>query len=390
MSDHLDPSPSPQIAPPRGRTRLVAGGVASALALGVGLGLWARPAPLAEPIAGIVLRPDPAPASLQIVFEDTPAPLGPLLEVLSDEVADAEAAPAPRPEIVPPDRPAAGLMKVDAVVAAAPLLLPTIKVQAPPAEALDKPPHRSRAPEPARPDKAKVAAKPKPDVQKLADAKPKPGTKARAKTMTKDKALKAPKLAKAEAVRADKAAKAKALKLAQADAKREKAAKAKAEARRTASLVKTLKAAPKVAKAEIKKTRVQLAQAKDRKAPKAEKPSKALVVAKAAPKQSAAKPSAKRPAPVGHGPLRVARNDACSMGQAGCGDRRLDARDRQLQRAYRNAEAAGVPTSALQRQQARWLQARAAAAREAPWAVEDVYEARISELNDLTRDAREN
>lgn len=368
MSDHLDPSPSPQIAPPRGRTRLVAGGVASALALGVGLGLWARPAPLAEPIAGIVLRPDPAPASLQIVFEDTPAPLGPLLEVLSDEVADAEPAPAPRPEIVPPDRPAAGLMKVDAVVAAAPLLLPAIKVQAPQAETLAKPPHRSPAPESARPDKAKVAAKPKPDVQKLADAKPKPETKAGAKTMTKNKALK----------------------LAQADAKREKAAKAKAEARRTASLVKSLKAAPKVVKAEIKKTRGQLAQAKDRKAPKAEKPSKALVVAKAAPEPSAAKPPAKRPAPVGQGPLRVARNDACSLGQAGCGDRRLDARDRQLQRAYRNAEAAGVPASALQRQQARWLQARAAAAREAPWAVEDVYEARISELNDLTRDAREN
>lgn len=49
-----------------------------------------------------------------------------------------------------------------------------------------------------------------------------------------------------------------------------------------------------------------------------------------------------------------------------------------------------MPANALRRQQARWLQARAAAAREAPWAVEDVYEARISELNDLTRDAREN
>ena len=35
-------------------------------------------------------------------------------------------------------------------------------------------------------------------------------------------------------------------------------------------------------------------------------------------------------------------------------------------------------------------QARAAAAREAPWAVEDVYVARISELKDQTRGAREN
>ena len=92
--------------------------------------------------------------------------------------------------------------------------------------------------------------------------------------------------------------------------------------------------------------------------------------------------------------MRVARNDACASADPGeaavCADRSLSARDRQLQRAYRNAEAAGVPASALRRQQDRWLQARAAAAREAPGAVEDVYVARISELNDLTRDAREN
>jgi uncharacterized protein len=92
--------------------------------------------------------------------------------------------------------------------------------------------------------------------------------------------------------------------------------------------------------------------------------------------------------------MRVARNEACASADPGeavvCADRRLGARDRQLQQAYRNAEAAGVPESSLRRQQARWLQARAAAAREAPWAVEDVYEARISELNDLTRDARDN
>ena len=90
--------------------------------------------------------------------------------------------------------------------------------------------------------------------------------------------------------------------------------------------------------------------------------------------------------------MRVARNTCASPdpGEAMvCSDSRLAARDRQLQQAYRNAEAAGVPASALRRQQARWVQARAAAARDAPWAVEDVYEARISELNDLSRDARE-
>ena len=73
-----------------------------------------------------------------------------------------------------------------------------------------------------------------------------------------------------------------------------------------------------------------------------------------------------------------------------CADQRLGARDRQLQDAYRSAEAAGVPASSLRRQQSRWLAARAAAAREAPWAVEDVYVARISELKDQTRDAHEN
>jgi len=92
--------------------------------------------------------------------------------------------------------------------------------------------------------------------------------------------------------------------------------------------------------------------------------------------------------------VRVAKAEPCASPDPGeamvCGDRRLAARDRQLQQAYRNAEAAGVPASALRRQQARWVQARAAAARDAPWAVEDVYVARISELNDLSRDANEN
>ena len=92
--------------------------------------------------------------------------------------------------------------------------------------------------------------------------------------------------------------------------------------------------------------------------------------------------------------MRVARADRCAAADPGeamvCADRRLAVRDRQLQQAYRNAEAAGVPASALRRQQDRWVQARAAAAREAPWAVEDVYVARITERHALSRDAREN
>ncbi|HEX3367734.1 hypothetical protein [Phenylobacterium sp.] len=71
-----------------------------------------------------------------------------------------------------------------------------------------------------------------------------------------------------------------------------------------------------------------------------------------------------------------------------CADPSLGAADRQLSRAYQGARAAGVPDAQLQRQQQRWLQARSAAAREAPWAVHDVYLARIAELNSQAHDAR--
>lgn len=70
-----------------------------------------------------------------------------------------------------------------------------------------------------------------------------------------------------------------------------------------------------------------------------------------------------------------------------CSDPSLGAADRQLSRAYQGARAAGVPEAQLQAQQQRWLAARSAAAREAPWAMRDVYLARIAELNSQARDA---
>ena len=70
-----------------------------------------------------------------------------------------------------------------------------------------------------------------------------------------------------------------------------------------------------------------------------------------------------------------------------CADPSLGAADRQMARAYQDARNAGVSDVQLQRQQQRWLAARSAAAREAPWAVHDVYLARIAELNGLARDA---
>ncbi|HEY2751771.1 hypothetical protein [Phenylobacterium sp.] len=61
--------------------------------------------------------------------------------------------------------------------------------------------------------------------------------------------------------------------------------------------------------------------------------------------------------------------------------------DRQVARAYQGARAAGVSDAQLERQQERWLAARSAAAREAPWALRDIYLAHIAELNGMARDA---
>ena len=53
-----------------------------------------------------------------------------------------------------------------------------------------------------------------------------------------------------------------------------------------------------------------------------------------------------------------------------------------------DSEAAGVPRSLLARQEAHFVHDRVAARRNA-WAVEDAYAARLAELKDLSRDARE-
>lgn len=390
MLDNFEELPSdlPASKPP-GHGRLVAAGVVGAMALGAGMGLWARPAPPAPPHTGAMAPEDAPRPALQIIVDDSPAPFGPLLEVLPGEGPGGRetAPPARAPEMVAPRRAAAGLMKVDAVVAAEPLLVPAVKVEAKPeprtAKAPEKPKAHAARAEP-RPEKLKVAAG-KATIEKA---------RADRARLAKAAEARAEKLAKAERIERAKADKARAVKLAQAEAKAEKAAKARAETRRLASLVKAAKAATRTSKVEVVKSKAQLAKARDAKVAKVEKASTRTVAAKVVAKTPSARPAPRKPVPVGGGPMRVARNEGCASSDPGaavvCADRRLGARDRQLQQAYRNAEAAGVPASSLQRQQARWLQARAAAAREAPWAVEDVYEARISELNDLTRDAREN
>lgn len=375
----------------------MAAGMLGAVVLGAGLGLWARPAPPASEARPV--RPeDTVRPALQIIVDDRPAPLGPLLEVLSDDLAPGPiaATPLPPPLLEPaaPRRPAAGLMKVDAIIAPEPAPLPVVKSAPKPKAEPNVEPAKAEKPHPekAKAQKAKIEAKAKPEPKaKVAEAKPKPDDRKKVEAARLAKAekaksakAKAEKLAKAERTKIEKAKieKGKAMKLAKAEAERTKASEAKA--RRLADARK--------AKAEAaRKASVQLAQNK-KKAPA--KAAAAPKVRMAAVKPVPKKATPKRVVPVGEGPLRVARNDACASPDPGeaavCADRGLTARDRQLQRAYRDAEAAGVPASALRRQQARWLQARAAAAREAPWAVEDVYVARISELNDLTRDARDN
>lgn len=346
---------------PPGHGRLVLAGVVGACVLGGGLGLWARPtSPLdleraTEPQPREVAGPRPA---LQIVVDDEPAPLGQPLEVLPPEIV-APAAPFLAPAAAAPRPAASGLMKVDVPAAAEPL--PVVKLEPPPkAEARSKPEARTVK---AKAEKAKVVRE------------------------------RTPKAEKAKLAKAKKPEKAKAAKLAKAEAR---PTKAKAPAK----VAKAVKAAPKAvvakAKAKARKERkIELAEAGPKvgkpKATKAKPPAKLTRKPKV---EKARAPAARKPVPRGEGPMRVARAKPCASDDPGeamvCSDSRLGARERQLQQAYRNAEAAGVPASALRRQQTRWLQARAAAAREAPWAVEDAYVARISELHDLTRDAREN
>ncbi|THD50946.1 hypothetical protein [Phenylobacterium sp.] len=110
--------------------------------------------------------------------------------------------------------------------------------------------------------------------------------------------------------------------------------------------------------------------------------------------QHAAPPARSAPAPIippPHAAGLMKVSTRCASRDPGealvCADPSLGAADRQLVRAYQGARAAGVPDAQLQRQQERWLQARSAAAREAPWAVHDVYLARIAELNSLAREA---
>jgi len=209
--------------------------------------------------------------------------------------------------------------------------------------------------------------------------KPRPAAKAR-EAETKAQLAALMRVVQAEVRRAE--ARERAQTLAAAKAQKAKLERAKLE---NAKAEKARVQAARLEKAKLERTRLEKARLEKAKAVR-EKPVRPAVVKASAPRPKAAPPA--RPAPRGAGPLRMAKNTCASIdpGEAiVCASPRLSVRERQLQRAYRDAEAAGVPASELRRQQQRWEAQRAAAAREAPWAVEEVYEARIAELNDQSR-----
>jgi hypothetical protein len=331
-------------------------GVAAAALMGVGLGLWARPAmserqmalPSIEAVRPAVAR------TLQIVIDDAPAPLGSPIELLPASRAQAQAAPPPEP--LAPVRPSVGLLRVQAVE-------PEPVEARPPPKAARKPeprpPQKLAAPKPvklkapmvakARPpklEKVKVVDKPKakPAVSKVAKADPKPAKTRLAKI---DRREKPARIERAQVKRPAKLELARAIE------------------RIAAHRAKTAPK-PQVARLETKK-------------PRALKPPVMKVAQKARPAPPAPV-KALKPAK-GAGPLRIAKAQPKP-------DTAIRDADRQMNRAYSSARAAGVPDWQLRKQQARWEAARASAARVAPWAVHDVYLARIAELHDLTKDAQ--
>ena len=416
--------------PPKAGSRVVTLGVVGACALGALLGFWARPDSIEQgraPPRSPAAAPDPE-RRLQIVLDDAPPPQGRPLDVLPaaapaapereiqmdtgpEPPAPSDAAPEPAAPVQPTlaPRPPVGLMKVAAAAAPAVAGLEARATalgragagrwhaEAARAErfAADASAHEASEARRAELRKAKQAAaaeQAKADLRAAQAAKAERLASARAKA---EKARRAEaQLARAEKLRLQKAraeaARAEAVALAaekrragrlKAEKARELAAEDSSKVNRLAAMVRTLQA--RVAAADRRAKTEQLAAADAQRHAAKPRPAKGHE----RPELARAAPPHPKPAR-GEGPLRLARNTCVSSdpGEAMvCADPRLSVRERQLQRAFREAQAAGVPAAELQRQQQRWLQARAAAAREAPWAVEEAYEARIAELNDQSR-----
>lgn len=407
-----------------GARHVLFAGVAGACALGVGLGLWARPAmserqAAAAPPADIAKAPEAPPAArkLQIVVDDRPAPLSAPIDVLPagsapkpliappPQVEPQAPAPAqqgfmrvqnvttPAPEappIVPPPKPLAARKLAPLVIAA--LLAPKPAVAPPAPKAKPAPPalvHLAKAAPPPKP-----VAKPDHKVDLARAAAAKAAHKAELVQLAKaDKAQKAAarqqqiELAKAEAKgRAEARAEAKATVLAEARDDARKRARLASLAHAFQRLLPHPAKAPPVEVAKLDRKHAHKARHEPKMEQASLKTRHAPHVVEPAYRAHAA-PVAPQPHP---GLMRVS-TQRCASRDPGealvCADPSLGAADRQLTRAYQGARAAGVPDAQLQRQQQRWIAARSAAAREAPWAVHDVYLARIAELNGLAKDA---
>lgn len=396
VQDEQDEAIAPRPRAGAGRVALFAG-VAGACVFGAALGMWARPSDLERPGAA---RPTPqavTPVStdrrLPIVVDDSPAPIGKPLDVLSQspprpavmprrQDAPAQIHPvAPDPQLLAPSRPPNGLVRVTAPLPGPMAVVP-----------------RRIAPTPL------VAVAPKVDQARIDRAKQQQARLDDAKVHAAQLAQARAERAQASAEqRAEARAEAKAERLAQQKARRDKAkarqielAQAAADAEAKAKVRHGIVAliarfAPHHAKLEI--------EANDRpdrrRHTEGKRSGHETGLAKLSRKSHPAHGEAPA-APLmarGAGPIRVANvTTRCASPDPGealaCGDPALGAAQRRLTRAYAEAEAAGVPSATLEQQQARWRAARAAAAREAPWAVREVYQARIAELQDLTRSAK--
>jgi colicin import membrane protein len=350
--DPLDPLVS---QPRRAPAALMVAGVVGACTLGGVLGLWARPSHDDVKLVSQRSVGAPAPGALrprqiEIRVDHPPAPVPPAPAEAAAPAAEppqAGATAAPQTDLLAPKPEATGLVKVHAVA-----------------------PERLVAPDEAEIRAARAAAERREKAEAQASAAAE---------------------RKAEAARAAREAQARE---ARAEARAAEARKARKEAARLAEAAE----AKARAQAERRMAEHRLAERKAAERRLAERKAAEQLAAKRAAEQRQARLEAAR--------LEAARLEAARKAQKLAAqkaadqkrralaaaappkaDQALVAAERQLSRAYRQAEAAGVPSEVLERQQRRWLAARANAARKAPWAVRDIYLARIAELQDLTRQA---
>ena len=363
-----DPAADPLVSRPRRvPAPLMLAGVAGACLLGAGLGLWARPSDVehgghGHPLAQAPVVPQASRRQIEIRVDGAvPAPALAAHPVApppaaAPAVAPAAAAAPPPPELLAPKPAPEGLMRVHAVV-------PQRLEQAP------RPTPRLAA----ATDLAVQAAAAAERRAKLAAAR-----KAEARAEAKAKAA-AERQARAEAeAAAHKARLEKARVAAAAEARAHEKAELKIAAKKAAERQLAEQAAAKAQK-------IRLAQAKAEKAAHARAAAIQLADSRRKAQSKAVVLRASAPVRTANARPRCASADPGAA--LACTDPALGAADRQLSRAYRQAQAAGVPSDRLERQQQRWLAARANAARQAPWAVHDIYLSRIAELQDQTREA---